>query len=220
MESFDAVVVATVLGILSSRLSYILLHLNEFGWNWPAWISLDGYPGLWAWTGLLVAAAYLYRWASNNKLDSWEMWDFLSILASWYFGWYWLSRFFFGAAGGSTTTLPWGVVFPHRVEPAHPVQLYATVIYLLLFAYLWWVEPRYRFFLWYRSKKRTARTGFLFSVFLMGSGLLGFLLGFFQYPFFLIWDFDLNQIVSLTLFFLGALTLYIRSGRTFFRVGA
>lgn len=218
MSAFDGVVWAAVLGMVSARLGYIFLHFDQFGWHILRWIALDGYPGLWWILGLGVAFGYMYRWSQNHKQDFWEVWDFYGLLLAWYLGWYWLSRFFFGVAAGRPTSLPWGIVFPQRVEPAHPVQLYAAAAYLCLFAYLWWVEPKYRFFLWYRSKKRTAKTGYLFSFFLMATGLLGFGMSFVQYPFWLLWDIDINQILSVLLFFAGGVILYIRSGRTFFLI--
>ncbi|MCD8485079.1 prolipoprotein diacylglyceryl transferase [Candidatus Woesebacteria bacterium] len=216
MEAFDGIVWSAILGIFSARIGYIVLHFDQFGWRVLRWMALDGYPGLWGILGLAVAFGVLYRWAKQQKQDLWEVWDFYSILLAWYMGWYWLSRFFFGAAAGRPTSLPWGIVFPQRVEPAHPVQIYAAVVYIALFAYLWWVEPKYRFFLWYRSKKRTAKTGYLFSFFVIVSGLLGFGLSFVQYPFWLVWDVDINQLLSVLLFFVGGVLLYIRSGRTFF----
>jgi len=176
MEAFDGVAWSIILGMVSARLGYIVLHFEQFGWNLSRWLAFDGYPGLWWILGLSVAFGYLYRWSQNHKQDIWEVWDFYSLFLAWYLAWYWVSRFFFGVAAGRPTSVPWGILFPQRVEPAHPVQIYAAVIYFCLFAYLWWVEPRYRFFLWYRSKKRTAKTGYLFSFFVLVTGLLGFLL--------------------------------------------
>ncbi len=216
VSAFDGIGWSVILGIISARIGYIVLHFEQFGFNVVRWVALDGYPGLWWILGILVAFGTFYRWSKQHKQDVWEVWDFYSIFVAWYLGWYWLSRFIFGVAAGRSTQLPWGIVFPQRVEPAHPVQLYAAVVYLALFAYLWWVEPKYRFFIWYRTKKRTAKTGYLFSFFLMTVGLLGFALSFVQYPFFLLWDIDINQILSLVLFFAGGVVLYSRSGRTFF----
>lgn len=216
-SAFDALTFSMILGVVVARLGYVVAHPKQFGWQPVAWIDIFGYPGLWSLAGLIVVFAALYRWAEQEKLDSWEVWDFAAIWMAWYFAWYWLSRFFFGAAAGTPTNLPWGIVFLHRVEPAHPVQLYAAVLFGFLFWYLWWAEPRYRFFFWYRSKKRTAKTGFLVTTFLIGAGLIGFLLAFVQYPFLLVWDLDLNQVLHALLFFLGCGLLYVRSGRTFFQ---
>lgn len=215
-SAFDAVFISAAVGVVVSRIGYIVFHPAEFGLSVLAWVNVLGYPGLWAPAGIVASVWLLHRWAQSQKLDSWEVWDFFAIFLSWFFAWYWVSRFMLGAAGGRPTELPWGIVFPSRLEAAHPVQLYAALGFFVLFAYLWWAEPRYRFFMWYRSKKRTAKTGFLTAVFTIMWGLLGFGLSFVQYSFFLVWDIDVNQVVSALLFFLGCGLLYVRSGRTFF----
>lgn len=216
LASFDSIIFAAIAGALGARAGYVFLHLNEFKDSILSIIQFRSYPGLWAVSGFIAAFYVMYRGANEQKQDSWEMWDFFSLLLSWFFAFYWLSRFAIGAAAGTSTTLPWGVMFPQRVEAAHPVQLYAAFGYFLLFGYLLWAEPRYRFFFWYRSKKRTAKTGFLFSMFMIFSGLIGFLLSFVQYPFFLLFDLDVNQVVQALIFVAGCVLLFVRSGRSFF----
>lgn len=216
IPAFDAISVASFFGVVASRLSYVFLHPDQFGFQPAGWVNFFAFPGLWAPAGLVVFFWIMARWANTSKLEAWEVWDVSSIFLAWYFGWYWVSRFLLGAAAGTPTNLPWGIVFPLRVEAAHPVQLYGAAFFFALFLFLWWAEPKYRFFLWYRSKKRTAKSGFLFAFFVMIFGLQGFVLSFTQYPFLLIWDIDLNQIISALLFFLGCGLLYVRSGRTFF----
>lgn len=215
-SALDAVFLAAIGGVIGARLGYVLLHPLEFGLSLVKMVNVITYPGLWPATGLAVAFYALYRFANQTKLDVWEVWDFLAIAIAWYFGWHWLSRFVVGAAAGTSTNLPWGMLFPNRLEPAHPVQLYAAAAYFALFAYLSWAEPRYRFFFWYRSKKRTAKPGFLFSAFLIGYGLLQFGLSFVQPTFFLLLGFELNQILGVLIFLSGCGLLYLRSGRSIF----
>ncbi len=215
--AFDGIWLATIGGLLGARLGYVVLHPREFGLSIEKILNLWSYPGMWATSGLLVAVYAMYRFALDTKRDAWEVWDFFSILVAWFLGWWWLSRLVVGVAAGTSTTLPWGMIFPNRLELAHPVQLYAGVGYLLLFGYLWWSEPRYRFFFWYRSKKRTARPGFLSAVFLIASSLLQFGLSFVQPVFFLLpGGFELNQVLGFLLFLTGCVLLYLRSGRSFF----
>lgn len=214
--SFDSLALAAFWGGVAARVGFVLLQITEFQLRPLAWINLWAFPGLWAPAGIVVFFAVLWRRADLLRQDRWELWDFGAIFVAWYLAWHWLSRFFLGAAAGTPTDLPIGVVFPLRVEPAHPVQLYAMAFFFLGFLLLWWLEPRYRFFLWYRSKKRTAKTGFLFCVFLLIWGLQGLVTSPVQYPFLLIWDIDLNQIVSAVVFLAGLVVLYSRSGRTLF----
>jgi phosphatidylglycerol:prolipoprotein diacylglycerol transferase len=215
--AFDALLVAALSGVAGARLGYILLHPLEFGASPLKLLNIISYPGLWPATGFLAAFYALYRFANQNKLDWWEVWDFFVIALTWYLGWHWLSRLAVGAAAGTSTGLPWGMMFPNRLEPAHPVQLYAAAAFLILFAYLNWAETRYRFFFWYRSKKRTAKPGFLVSGFLIGWGLLQFALSFVQPTFFLLpGGFELNQVLGFLIFLSGCALLYLRSGRSIF----
>ena len=218
-EAIDALILSAVAGVIGARLGYVLLHPGDFGLSLIRFLSFSEYPGLWWFSGLLVAFLVMYRFAQQSRLDVFEVWDFYSILLAWYFGCYWFALLFTGAGAGTSTRLPWGLIFPGRVEPAHPVQLYASVVYFVLFGYLLWVEPRYRFFFWYRSKNRSARTGYLSSAYLLTTGLLAFCLSFVQPSFFLIAGFDINQILGALIFLVGCGLLYLRSGRSFLSWG-
>jgi prolipoprotein diacylglyceryltransferase len=210
----DALLVSALAGIVGARLGYIIFHWSDIGFSLWHWIDIIHYPGLWFTSGLVVALAAISRFALKHKLDVWEVWDFLALAMSWFFGWWWLSRFVVGGGAGLATKLPWGIIFPQRVEPAHPLALYAAPFYFLLWRYLVWAEPRYRFFLWYRSKKRTARTGFLLAIFLIVSSALQFGLGWLQPPFLVVRHIDVNQVIQGLIFCLGCGLLYVRSGRT------
>jgi len=216
LVTFDGLLYSIAGALVAGRLSYILMR-----WEW-ATFSIDKffniwqYPGLWTPAGLVAAYAVMAWSARRQKREPFEIWDYYTLALTWFLGWYWLSRLAVGAAAGISTTWPIGVLFPQRVEPAHPVQLYAAVVLLLLFKYLWWAEPRYRFFLWYRSRKRTAKSGYLFAIFLIVFGLAGLLLSFVQYPFLMVLDLDINQIFHVVLFVAGCVVLYIRSGQSFF----
>lgn len=216
IEAYDGLLYSALAGFLASRLAYILMRgewdLVAVGKLFNVW----QYPGMWAPAGLVAAFAVFAWTARRMKRQVFEVWDYYALIVAWFLGWYWLSRFVVGAAAGVSTSLPIGVLFPQRVDPAHPVQLYAAVVYLLLFRYLWWVEPRYRFFLWYRTKKRTAKSGYLVSVFMIVTGLLGIVLGFIQYPFLMVLDLDINQLFYAILFVFGCVLLYVRSGQSFF----
>ncbi len=215
-DVFDGLILSGLAAFVASRLAYIVVR-GEWEMLIPRnFIQFWNYPGLWAPAGLIVAFVFMGWSARKMKRDMFEIWDFYALVLSWFLSWYWFSRLVIGAAAGVSTQLPIGILFPQRVEPAHPIQLYAGLGFLLLFRYLWWAEPKYRFFLWYRSKKRTAKSGFLLSVFLIITGFMGVLLGFVDYPFLRIFDFDINQLFHAILFLSGCVLLYVRSGQLFF----
>lgn len=210
----DAWLRAAVAGILAARICAIALHLDQFGLDLWKWVNVIQYPGLWGPPGMAAAIYVLIRAARKLKTDTMQVLDFSSIAAAWFFAWWWLSRLIIGAGAGRATSLPWGMVLAERLEPAHPLALYAFPIFFFLAWYLWWVEPRYRFFFWYRSKRRTAKTGYLAGVFLIVVGLLGFLLSFVQYPIALFLDIDIHQGIHGLIFLFGCGLVYVRSGRS------
>lgn len=216
-QTFDGLFLSGLVALIVARITYILLHLQTFPLRPLALVNIFSHPGLWSMAGLVAAYAVILRTARKQKKDVWELWDFYTLLVTWFMVWWWLSRFLLGAAAGTSTTLPIGIMFPQRVEPAHPIQLYAALFYAVLFRYLWWAEPRYRFFIWYRSKKRTAKPGFITAMFLIFTGLFGVLTSFIQYPFMMVFDFELNQILSAIMFVAGLILLYVRSGQSFFK---
>lgn len=210
----DAWLRAIVVGIVAARIGAIALHLDQFGLDLWRWINIVQYPGLWGPVGIAAGGYVLVRAARSLKTDVMQVTDFACIAAAWFLAWWWLSRFAIGVGAGRATSLPWGMVMAERLEPAHPLPLYAFPVFLFLTWYLWWAEPRYRFFFWYRSKKRTAKTGYLTGVFLIVVGLLGFLLSFVQYPLALFMDIDINQGIHGLIFLLGCGLVYVRSGRS------
>lgn len=208
----DALFQASLAMLIGSRLGHLILHWGQVPFSFMSLVNIWSYPGLWLPTGLLAWVLVLMRFAHREKLDTWEVWDFSTLTLTWTLAWLAVAQLLWGSGAGITTTLPWGILFPGRVEPAHPVALYRAVLFFVLFAYLWRVEPRYRFFMWYRSKNRTARTGYLTSVALIGLGLIETLLSFVQYPLWPVWGVDLQIVVSGLIFFFGCALLYLRSG--------
>lgn len=216
IAAFDGLIWSLVAGLLAARFSFLLLRWSTVPFSLEAMLNFWAYPGLWPPAGLVAAYFVLAQVAHKQKRDIFETWDFYTLALVCFMFWYWLSRFLVGAGAGMETALPWGIVFPQRVAPAHPVPLYGAVVLFLLWRYLWWVEPRFRFFLWYRSKKRTANPGYIFAMFLIVSGLLGIGLGFIRYPFVMFLDLDLNQVIDVIMFLSGLVILYLRSGRSIF----
>jgi prolipoprotein diacylglyceryltransferase len=105
------------------------------------------------------------------------------------------------------------VVFPDVFEKHHPVQLYATMLYAGLFAYLAWLEFHYRTFEWYKSRRKSAQTGFLLSVFLIAHGLISGGLNLVMPPQVSIQGLRLDYLLAVVSVLLGVVILLVRSGR-------
>lgn len=212
-QVFDMFLVSSLLGAIGARVGYILFNFGQFGFSplkWFDMISNAGFNGI---IGIFVAGVYIYKYAQRKKWDSFEILDFWMISISLMLALVYFGQFLDGSGAGYPTSLPIGVVFPGLFEPVHPVQLYHSAFFLVLFFYLSKVELEYRNFQWYRSGKKSAQTGFLLSMSLLGGGLFFFILSFFKPAIIEIWGTNIDQMIALLIFISGGLLLYHRSGR-------
>jgi phosphatidylglycerol---prolipoprotein diacylglyceryl transferase len=212
-DLFDGFVVSTILGVIASRVAFVVFNLGALGWNVTQWINIIQYPGTNLIIGLAVATLYLYKYSLKRKWDAFEVLDFwvtsISLgLAIYYFG-----TFLNGTGYGYATSLPIGMIFPQLLEPHHPAQLYSSAFYFSMYYYLRKVEYMYRTFDWYRYGKKSAQTGFLTSSFLILVAIFTFLMTFVRPATIEIYGTNLDLVLSLLLFLAGVLVLYSRSGR-------
>jgi len=145
----------------------LFFHFGNFGLDAWKWFNLLAYPGIILCLVCWPASWSLYRFAQRQKWDAFEFLDFAAIAAAFGFALIWLGLFLDGTSFGNATSLPWECLFRWFFDKHHPTQLYGLISYALLFVYLYWVESRYRTFEWYRDKRHSAQTGFLFCVFCM-----------------------------------------------------
>ena len=212
-ELFDGFILALIVALLFSRIGFIITHFANFSFNPLNWLDLMGHPGLSGLFGGIGGTIFIYRFAQQKKWDAFEILDFwvtslaisLSIIS--------VGLFFDGSGYGYATNLPWGFIFPGVFEKHHPVQLYAAFLYFLLFIYLIKLEYKYRTFVWYKAKRKSAQTGFLFGFFLMGMGIFELLLSLVtpsQLKFYVV---DLDILIAILVSLIGLFVLLIRAGR-------
>lgn len=175
-EAFDGFVMAWVVGVVWARIGFVALQFGQFQFQVWQWLDVVSHPGWSALVGGLGATWYLYRFAKRKKWDVMEILDYWVMAVAQSLIWVWIGLLLDGTRFGDTTRWPIGVTFPGVFEPHHPVQLYAAVAYGVLFWYLWWAELHYRRFEWYKAKRKSAQSGFLTAVFLMGHGAIAGLL--------------------------------------------
>lgn len=214
-ELFDALLKALLWGVLWSRIGFVVLHIDVFGLQPLNWINILDFPGYSALVGILAAGWSLFKSARHQKWDEYEVLDFGVIALTLASAILWLGNFFSGAEIGTATTLPWGLQFPNVFDRRHPVQLYGFLAYLLLFFYLLWAEPRYRTFSWYRARKDSAQSGFLFCAFCIFWGVVGTVLWFFSPTKVLFFGAPVEPIIRIVIVVFGMVKLFQRSGRTF-----
>jgi phosphatidylglycerol:prolipoprotein diacylglycerol transferase len=213
MELFDTLFVSLLLGLIIGRITFIGLNWQYFWGNWLGMLDIFAEPGITLFAVFVTSALYVMRVAHQKKWDEFEILDFWALGVSWSAVFIWVGNFFSGGFVGQPTSLPIGIQFPGLFEKHHPIQLYFAVWYVLVALYLGWAEFRYRTFQWYRAGKSTAQTGFLISVLLIATGLIGIGMSFISFAPLVISDIRVDTVVSIGLVLGGSILLFSRSGR-------
>lgn len=213
-ELFDGFVIAIISGFILARVGFILINLDKFGFDVVKWLDVFSIPGLNAFFGAVGGTLSLARFAAKKNWDVFEILDYWSQTLALALSILWLGAFFEGVGFGNATKMPWGIVFPGVFDKHHPAQLYATVAYIALFIFLSRLEYTYRLYEWYKAKRKSAQSGFLFSVFLICHGLINILLSSVMPPVWLWQGIHLGVVSNVFIIFVGGVFLYFRSGRT------
>jgi len=212
-QIFDAFLLSSIVGFISGRLGYIASQFDVFGFNVLKWFDVVSFPGINGAVALMVAAVFLYRYASKKKWDVFELLDYWVLAVAGGLALLYVGLFFDGTNYGVATTLPWGVVFPGLQEPHHPTQLYYAVFFLLLSWYLARLEYTYRTFAWYRAGRTSAEPGFLLSVFFIASAIFYFAMTWIKVPIFTFFALNIDRVLAVIAVVAGSILLLYRSGR-------
>ena len=158
--------------ILGGRLGYVLFYkLSDYAaepWRifyvWEGGMSFHG--GM---LGVILALAWFAR---SRRQDGLAVLDFIAPLVPLGLGAGRLGNFINAELWGRPATVPWALVFPNvDGVPRHPSQLYEFALEgIVLFGVLWWFSQR--------PRPRGAVSG----AFLLGYGLLRFLVEFTREP--------------------------------------
>jgi phosphatidylglycerol:prolipoprotein diacylglycerol transferase len=213
-QAVDSLVGYLVIGmLLGARVVYVLVYdraayaahpLNVFA-IWHGGLSFHG-----AVLGMVTACLIFAR---RRGLPFWTIADTLALAGT--------PGLFFGRMGnfinaelyGRQSNLPWAMVFPTdplRV-PRHPSQLYEALCEgVLLFVILRTLERRSLRAGWYRP-------GLLAGVFLIGYGVLRFLIEFARQPDaqlgFVLGPFSMGQLLSSLMIMMGTVVLLLVYGQ-------
>jgi len=201
--------------VLFYNLSYYLKHPLEIILpfdinNGFRYIGLYGMSYHGALIGIIVASVIYCR---KFTLNFWVLTDLLvsAVPLGYVFGR--LGNFINGELYGRVTTVPWGMYFP--LDPAyqlrHPSQLYEALFEgLVLFIILWSLRKRLRI------------PGLLFSLYLIGYGVVRFFLEFFRQPDpqlgFIVGPFSMGQILCFMMILAGIIIFVIRISKNKQRV--
>jgi prolipoprotein diacylglyceryltransferase len=216
--SFDWFLSGAFFGFLFGRIVYILINFEIFHFDFVKMIRFFSYPGINIFIYLIFFAIFLFRFVIKTKLDRFEILDFWSPAASISLSLYYLGMFLSGSMIGKKTNFIFGVQLNNQVAKTHPTALYFSLFYFFLFLFLNFLESRYRHFIWYRNKKQTAKTGFLFIISIILTSLFSLLMLLFWQGEFAINSFVLDWFLYPLLFFYGIFLLMLRSNRLKFKL--
>jgi phosphatidylglycerol:prolipoprotein diacylglycerol transferase len=186
--------------IVGARLGYILFYqVSSFSdyLQHPLEIIAIWHGGMSFHGGLIGALLAGILFCRRRRLPYWEVADTVTVTAPIGLGLGRLGNFINGELFGRTTEVPWAMVFPSGGPmPRHPSQLYEAALEgLLLFIILW------------KLRDREFRPGTMVSVFLVGYGVIRFILEFFRQPdpqIGLLWNFlSMGQVLCLAMIITG-----------------
>ncbi len=189
--------------LLGGRLGYVLFYDFKYYFSHPLQIFLPfnfangfeftGISGMSYHGGLIgvIFASFLY--CRKNQINLWDFSDLITPAVPLGYTFGRLGNFFNGELFGRETTLPWGMYFPYDSTHLlrHPSQLYEAFFEgIILFLFLWAV----------RKKKQVKYN--MFSLYLIGYGLIRFFIEFVRQP-----DEHLNTVFSI--FSMGQILCFI-----------
>jgi phosphatidylglycerol:prolipoprotein diacylglycerol transferase len=132
--------------ILGGRLGYVLFYKPGYYFDHPLesfaiWQGGMSFHG--GFLGVLAAMAFV---AHRQRINWWDLMDFVAPLVPIGLAAGRLGNFINGELWGRVTDLPWGMLFRGAGDlPRHPSQLYQMALEgFALFALLWWFSSRPR----------------------------------------------------------------------------
>lgn len=190
--------------VVGGRLGYM------FFYDWPD-LANNPFNTIKVWQGgmsfhggLLGVVVSMWLFARRSKKTFFEVADFTAPLVPLGIAAGRLGNFINSELWGKTTTLPWGMVFPHVDNlPRHPSQLYELMMEgLILFLIVWIFSAK--------PRPRMAVSG----LFGLGYGIFRFILEFYRVPDaqygYLAWNWlTAGQLLSMPLIMVGATMLVL-----------
>jgi prolipoprotein diacylglyceryltransferase len=188
-EYFDAFLYTSIVGIISSRIGFILMHFNTFGANILRYILVRETPGLSILAGLVGAIIFLYWYTRAYKLPFIHLLDIFSIVSAFALGLSKIGQQLGGAGFGSETTFFLSVQMVGRTGKFHPVELYEAILFFGLFSVL--------FFLYRKIQREKWPVGFIGCLYAVSVALIIFLLEFLKTHTVYLYGLSFRQLLAL-----------------------
>ena len=168
---FDLLFSVMTLGIVFSRLQYVLLHWDKFNSNWLRVFLFLRYPGFSFLFGLVSAIIIILLFSHRRRFSFLFVLDRFSIGLTLGILFCSIGFFLSGTGAGVVTKFPLGFYFPGYIGARHPLSLYEAVIMLFLLCAFYFIGRRYP----------NHQEGILISLFTVILGVSLFLLEFLRF---------------------------------------
>ncbi len=213
-EIFDFIFLSIIGGLIFGRIIYIVSYFDKFGFVWGKWINVSSYQGL-MWLGFLFGVVYIIKIISRKK--KWNIYQILDLsaygflIANIYVR---IGEFFNASYIGIETSLPIGLQFPGFETYNHPLQLYDSLILLIILFILKWLDNNYRLFSWYQDKRGNAQPGFIWLSYIMLFSITQFIFDFIKYNRGIVLGvISIYQIILIITLLISGFNIWLKSGR-------
>jgi len=138
----EAVIASVFFGLIGARLLYVLLNWDYFSAN-PVEILFAQFAGLSFFGGLFLGASVLFFWSRWRRIGFLKLADLMAPYLALGYAFGRLGCFLNGCCYGRVADLPWAMPAAMADDLLrHPVQLYAALGALVVFALLKYLRPR------------------------------------------------------------------------------
>ena len=201
-EYLDAFLYTSFAALIFARLTFIILHFNEFGTNILKYIVVRETPGLSLFGGLLGGFVYLFWYTRRTKENFWKLLDLFSVAGSFSLILAKIGEELGGAGFGRETNFFLSVNIAGLPGRRHPVELYEALLLCILALVL--------VFVYQKSKRKIYPAGLVSSLFGAGLAIIIFLLEFLKEYRLYLYGLSLRQIAAIIIFVVVSVTLIKR----------
>ncbi len=213
---YDFMTLAILGAVLGGRLGYVLFYNFAYFLQHPIEIispfdfsdgvKFVGIYGMSYHGGLLGVAVVFFMFCRKRQLDLLKFADLF--IAAFPLGYMFgrIGNFINGELYGRATDVAWGMYFKGDMldQLRHPSQLYEAFFEgLLLFLILWFLRKRSKF------------DGFLFSIYLIGYGVVRFVIEFYRQPDehlgFVVGDLSMGQVLCVLMIVSGIIVFLVKN---------
>jgi len=166
-DVFDVFFISLIGGLFVSRLLYVILNFNKFGFNLLKFILINGYPGLSLIGFIAGVLLFLFLYLSTKKIHFLEIIDYFVAPAFLVLTIGKLGSFFSGVEIGTKTKFFLAVRYVGFDGQRHLTALYESLLFLACF----FLANR----LLMDLRREKLRKGFLFAFFIWSFSLVSFL---------------------------------------------